>query len=193
MSSSIKPSGYSPFSASELAELIAGIDPDTAEVTWWYAQTMDPYGIDPALPEELQQVGREYFVKSSPTGTWVSFCDLPDELKDKLWAKHRHELAFPAGLSPDDLSGCQKSECNASGIEYPHASTLAEAFEAAMADRRVQKHLRDGEISAAFAAAFRKVAELYLAAEFMDYFFEMIGGRPTSPRRTGATRPLNES
>ena len=66
MTSSIKPSEYSPFSASELAELIAGIDPDTAEVTWWYAQTMDPYGIDPALPEELQQVGREYFVEVIP-------------------------------------------------------------------------------------------------------------------------------
>jgi len=144
MSTTVKPLGCGRFSEEELTELIKGIDPGTAEVTWWYAQTMDPDGIDPALPEELQQVGREYFVKSSPTGTWVWFGNLPDELKDKLWAKHRHELAFPAGLSPDDLSGCQKSECNASGIDYPHASTLAEAFEAAMADRRVQSTFGTG-------------------------------------------------
>ena len=29
------------------------IDPGTAEVTWHYAQTFDPYGVDPDLPEEL--------------------------------------------------------------------------------------------------------------------------------------------
>jgi hypothetical protein len=29
------------------------IDPDTAEVDWTYAQTLDSYGIDPDLPEEL--------------------------------------------------------------------------------------------------------------------------------------------
>lgn len=34
------------------------IDPATAEVTWWYAQTMDPYGVDPDLPDELKCIGR---------------------------------------------------------------------------------------------------------------------------------------
>lgn len=33
------------------------IDPETAEVDWWYVQTMDPYGVDPDLPEEYQQIG----------------------------------------------------------------------------------------------------------------------------------------
>jgi hypothetical protein len=37
------------------------IDPATAEVDWEYAQTSDPYGVKPDLPEELQQVGRAYF------------------------------------------------------------------------------------------------------------------------------------
>jgi hypothetical protein len=39
------------------------IDPATAEVDWSFGQTLDPYGIIPDLPEELQQVGREYFAR----------------------------------------------------------------------------------------------------------------------------------
>ena len=87
-----------PFSETELKELIKGIDPDTAQVEWWYVQTMDPYGIAPDLPEELQQVERGYFAKSSPSNVWVELGDLPSELRDALWAKHRKKLAFPAGL-----------------------------------------------------------------------------------------------
>jgi hypothetical protein len=33
------------------------IDSETAVVEWTYAQTLDPYGDDPNLPEEFQQVG----------------------------------------------------------------------------------------------------------------------------------------
>jgi hypothetical protein len=40
------------------------IDPETAEVDWKYAQTLDPYGVYPELPEECDQVGREYFARS---------------------------------------------------------------------------------------------------------------------------------
>ena len=108
--------------------MVAGIDPDTAEVTWWYAQTLDPYGIDPALPDELQQVGREYFVKSSPTGTWVLFGDLPNELENKLWAKHKHELAFPAGLALGDVSDHKNSKFNDSdGFDGADAAALAKS------------------------------------------------------------------
>jgi hypothetical protein len=39
------------------------IDPETAEVEWIYAQTLDPYGDYPDLPEECQCVGREYFAR----------------------------------------------------------------------------------------------------------------------------------
>ncbi len=53
------------------------IDPDTAEVEWIYAQTLDPYGIDPELPQEYWQVGREYFARSPKSDVWVSFGDLP--------------------------------------------------------------------------------------------------------------------
>jgi hypothetical protein len=40
------------------------IDPETAEVLWGYAQTLDPYGVYPDLPPEHQQVGREYFARA---------------------------------------------------------------------------------------------------------------------------------
>ena len=57
------------------------IDPATAEVDWWYAQTLDPYGVDPDLPEELRQVGREYFARSPGIDVWVWFSDLPKRPK----------------------------------------------------------------------------------------------------------------
>jgi hypothetical protein len=74
------------------------IDPETAEVEWDYAQTLDPYGVYPELPKELQQVGREYFARSPGSDVWVSFGDLPDATRNALWEKHRAKLAFPAGL-----------------------------------------------------------------------------------------------
>ncbi len=74
------------------------IDPETADVEWFYAQTLDPYGIHPDLPEEYQQVGREYFARSPASDIWVHFSDLPDTIADALWNKHRKKLAFPAGL-----------------------------------------------------------------------------------------------
>jgi len=74
------------------------IDPETAEVEWIYAQTLDPYGDDPNLTEEYQQVGREYFARSPGSDVWVWFGDLPETVCDALWKKHRSKLAFPAGL-----------------------------------------------------------------------------------------------
>jgi hypothetical protein len=73
------------------------IDPETAEVTWKYANTLDPYGVYPDLPGEYQ-VGREYFVRSPGSEVWVNFGDLPAATSDALWEKHRSNLAFPAGL-----------------------------------------------------------------------------------------------
>jgi hypothetical protein len=74
------------------------IDPETAEVTWVYAQTLDPYGDDPDLPEECRQVGREYFARAPGSDVWVHFGDLPEATRDSLWEKHKRSLAFPAGL-----------------------------------------------------------------------------------------------
>jgi hypothetical protein len=47
-----------------------------------YAQTLDPYGVYPDLPEECQQVGREYFARSPGSDIWVHFPDLPEETRD---------------------------------------------------------------------------------------------------------------
>ena len=74
------------------------IDPETAEVEWTYAQTLDPYGDDPDLPEEYWQVGREYFARSPGSDVWICFHDLPKEVREALWEKHKSKLAFPAGL-----------------------------------------------------------------------------------------------
>jgi len=74
------------------------IDPETAEVFWTYVRTMDPYGIDPELPEELQQVGRGYFARAPGGDIWVEFSDLPRSTSCALWRKHRNNLAFPAGI-----------------------------------------------------------------------------------------------
>jgi hypothetical protein len=74
------------------------IDPETAEVDWTYAQTLDPYGLDPDLPEEYRQVGRAYFARSPGSKVWVHFSDLPKDTRDALWKKHSTKLAFPAGL-----------------------------------------------------------------------------------------------
>jgi hypothetical protein len=53
------------------------LDPETAEVEWCCAQTFDPYGVDPDLPEQCQQIAREYFARSPASDVWVNFCDLP--------------------------------------------------------------------------------------------------------------------
>ena len=76
------------------------IDPETAEVMWSFEYTLDPYGVDPNIPAEYRQVGREYFARSPGSDTWVWFGDLPGEIQERLWELRRSELAFPAGLSP---------------------------------------------------------------------------------------------
>jgi hypothetical protein len=66
------------------------IDPETAEVEWDYAQTLDPYGVDPNLPEEYQQVGREYFARSPGSDIWVWFGDLSEATSDALRCSRRY-------------------------------------------------------------------------------------------------------
>lgn len=74
------------------------IDPDTAEVTWWYAETCDPYGIGWDMQEEIWRISRDYFARAPESDIWVWFGDLPDEVRDRLWEMHKRRLAFPAGL-----------------------------------------------------------------------------------------------
>ena len=80
------------------------IDPQTAEVTWWYAETLDPYGVYD-LPPEAQQIGREYFARHPGSEIWVWFGDLPDVTSTKLMERHGRELVLPAGLQEPDRQG----------------------------------------------------------------------------------------
>jgi hypothetical protein len=80
------------------------IDPQTAEVSWWYAETLDPYGVYD-LPPEAQQIGREYFARRPGSEIWVWFGDLADATSTKLMERHGRELAFPAGLQEPDRQG----------------------------------------------------------------------------------------
>lgn len=81
----------------EIRRLAASkIDPETAEVDWWYAQTLDPYGVYPDLPDECWQVGREYFACSPGSDIWVWFGDLPEDVRHKLWERHKSNLTSPA-------------------------------------------------------------------------------------------------
>jgi hypothetical protein len=67
------------------------INPETAQVEWRFAETLDPYGVDPDLPKECQQIGREYFARSPESDIWVHFHDLPDQIRDVLWERHKSD------------------------------------------------------------------------------------------------------
>ena len=71
------------------------INPETAEVRCIYAQTLGPYGVYPDLPEEYQQVGREYFARSPDGDVWVNFGDLPEATRDALWRKGCRQAGLP--------------------------------------------------------------------------------------------------
>jgi hypothetical protein len=86
------------------AQEAKNINADTAEVTWTYAETFDPYGIGPyPLPRTLHQVGREYFARRPGSDIWVWFGDLPDATAKALWKMHGAKLSFPNGLDLSDL------------------------------------------------------------------------------------------
>ena len=78
---------------------VLAINPETAEVAWVYGITLDVYGVHPDLPEELQQVGREYFARSPGSEIWASFRNLPEATREMLWQKHHRQLVFSAGLA----------------------------------------------------------------------------------------------
>ena len=74
------------------------INPDIAEVSWHYAPTSDPYGIYRDLPEVCQQVGPVHIARSPGSDMWVSFCDLPDETRERLWERLCPDCRFPSGF-----------------------------------------------------------------------------------------------
>jgi hypothetical protein len=69
------------------------IEAHNAEVTWWHTETDDPYGID-EVPEEYQQIGRQYFARAPGSDIWVCFDDLPNETSEALWEAPRARAGF---------------------------------------------------------------------------------------------------
>jgi len=63
------------------------IDPATAEIEWSYGQILDPYGLDPDLPDECYCVGRVYFARRPGCDISLCFCDLPDGVRKALWKR----------------------------------------------------------------------------------------------------------
>jgi len=88
------------------------IDPETAEVDWNYGQTLDPYGVcdEWELPDEFHCVGREYFARSPGSDVWVHFSDLPDTVREEIWARHGSRIAFPAGLEGVPAAASEEAE-----------------------------------------------------------------------------------
>jgi hypothetical protein len=66
------------------------IDPATAEVTWQYAQILDPYGIYDLCPEE-RCIGRVWFARDPDSDIWVSQYELPSATLDALRGQKNHE------------------------------------------------------------------------------------------------------
>ena len=73
------------------------IDPETAEAASWFAYTVDPYGVEPEIPEEYQQIGREYFARSPGSDLWVDFGDLPKATQDALWKRLGRQTSAQEG------------------------------------------------------------------------------------------------
>jgi hypothetical protein len=78
------------------------INPETAEVEWEYACTMDPYGVldEWELPEEFRLIGRAYFARAPGSAVWVAFRDLPQAVRSALrgGARPNNRQVQPAEL-----------------------------------------------------------------------------------------------
>jgi hypothetical protein len=81
------------------------IDPANAEVEWTYAHTLDPYGDDPDLPEEYQQVGREHFARSPGSDIWIHFGDLPNATRDALRGRCIPSFSHAGGAGREGPQG----------------------------------------------------------------------------------------
>jgi hypothetical protein len=68
------------------------IDPDVAEVNFWYGDEQDPYG--QWLPVELACIGRIYVAQNPGSTTWVAFYDLPDETRARLESRCKPSLTI---------------------------------------------------------------------------------------------------
>ena len=66
------------FAAGEL------INPATAEVARWHANYFDPYGDGLELPDEAVCYGRQLFVRTPGSDSYVFINDLPEGTQDEI-------------------------------------------------------------------------------------------------------------
>lgn len=70
------------------------IDIGTCELGCWHAYDCDPYGLRTAkgeLPEEMQQIGTNRFVRSADSNGWVHESDLSVEKGSAMYDRIRRE------------------------------------------------------------------------------------------------------
>ena len=60
------------------------IDPETAEIATFGSQIFDPYGEDPDLPPECDQIDKESFARAPGTDVWIHSDDLPKATSRRL-------------------------------------------------------------------------------------------------------------
>jgi hypothetical protein len=81
------------------------IDPETAEVTWQYGSGLDPYGLHDLSGEKNDYVRRNCFARAPRSDVWILFGDLPEQVREALWEKHRsHLAAYPTALVPIEVA-----------------------------------------------------------------------------------------
>jgi hypothetical protein len=74
-------------------EVGRAIDIKTCELGCWYTLDLDPYIVH-NLPEELQQIGKNYFVRSPESRGWVHAGDLPDEVRAAMYERMELQSAL---------------------------------------------------------------------------------------------------
>jgi hypothetical protein len=77
------------------------IDPETAEVTWWWANELDPYGIHPDIEED--SINRVCFARRPDGDVWVCFSDLPTATVQRLEDRAARTLTPAQKILLNDL------------------------------------------------------------------------------------------
>jgi hypothetical protein len=72
------------YQARKIEGQLIALHPYAAEVWWKYARTVDPYNLHGEPPEDLNQIGREYFAALPQVTRAVSFHDIPAETRKIL-------------------------------------------------------------------------------------------------------------
>ena len=69
----------------------AAIDIETCELGYWPAYDADPYNANPALSDEIKQIGTNRFVRSPESCGWVWEGDLPPASAIAMYARIKRE------------------------------------------------------------------------------------------------------